>query len=240
MRRHFQLILLVLLFQTAPIYAEELDPFKGNLEFSYLDTSGNTDSTTFATSGKWERTFPDSKWTGEAAALYGKREGLTSDKNWLLRLKYDRNISDLTYGFLMGSAERNVLKGIEIRYTLQTGLGHYFIKTERDLLKGEVGLGYLRENQVSPFPDNGYPTARLFGEYNHSFSQVTRFTQTAEFLFNLERGSDYLFNEESAFITNLMNRLALKVSYAIAFDHLPPPGFTKTDRLFKTALLLTF
>jgi putative salt-induced outer membrane protein YdiY len=46
--------------------------------------------------------------------------------------------------------------------------------------------------------------------------------------------------EESAFVSNLVGGFALKVSYAVAYDNLPPPGFVKTDRLLKTALLYSF
>jgi hypothetical protein len=41
-------------------------------------------------------------------------------------------------------------------------------------------------------------------------------------------------------VSNLAGGLALKMSYAVAYDNLPPPGFFKTDRLFKTTLLYTF
>jgi putative salt-induced outer membrane protein YdiY len=136
--------------------------------------------------------------------------------------------------------ERNTLKGIEFRYITQVGLGYDFIKTASDTLKGEAGAGYVRENPVDPFSDRGFPTARLFGQYDHAFAEKTRFVQTVEYLPSLEEKKDYLINEESAFVTNLAGGFAFKVSFSIAYDNLPPPNFSKTDRLFKTALLYTF
>jgi putative salt-induced outer membrane protein YdiY len=224
----------------APLYAQEEPPWKGNLEFSYVETSGNTSSETFVVAGKAERTFSASKWSAEVKALYGKKEEITSDKSWMGTLKYDRNITERMYGFLSETVERNTLKGIEVRYTTLAGLGHYLVKTPTDVLKGEAGLGYTRENPIAPLNDRGYPTARLFGGYSHSFTEKTRFEQTVEYLPNLKEGDDYLINEESAFITNLMGNLAFKVSYAVFYDSQPPAGFGKYDRLFKTALLYTF
>ncbi|TAJ98409.1 MAG: DUF481 domain-containing protein [Candidatus Manganitrophaceae bacterium] len=223
-----------------PLAAQETPPWKGNLELSYLNTSGNTHSETFVAAGKAERTFAVSKLSGEIKAIYGEKDNVASDKSWMGILKYDRNITEYTYGFLSESVERNTLKGIEIRSITLAGLGHYFIKTPSDTLKGEVGLGYTRENPISPFDDRGFPTARLFGGYVHSFTDKTRFEQTVEYTPNLKEAKDYLINEESAFITNLMGNLAFKVSYAVLYDNLPPPGFGKYDRLFKTALLYTF
>ncbi len=158
----------------------------------------------------------------------------------MVRLKYNENITEKTYSFLSQTVERDTLKGIEIRYVSMLGLGHYFIKTTTDSLKAEAGAGYTRENPVAPFPDRGYPTARFFSEYAHFFAEKTRFEQTVEYLPNLKTSRDFIINEESAFITSLMGDLAFKISYAIAFDNLPPPTFHKTDRLFKSSLLLTF
>lgn len=222
------------------LLAQEDASQKGNLEMSYLQSSGNTNSRALILAGKQEQALGDSKLIGEIKALYGKKDGITSDKSWMAKLQYDQTITETIYAFLSGMVERDPLKGIELRSTTLAGLGYYFIKTKVDTLKGEAGLGYIHENQVAPFPDRGYPTARLFGDYSHSFDDKTRFEQTAEFLPNLKQGKDYLLKEETAFVTNIMGNLAFKVSYAIAYDNLPPPTFTKTDRLFKTALLYTF
>jgi putative salt-induced outer membrane protein YdiY len=61
-----------------------------------------------------------------------------------------------------------------------------------------------------------------------------------EYLPSLSDGQDYLINEETAVIANLVGNLALKVSFNVAYDNLPPPDFQKSDRIFKTALLYTF
>ncbi|MFY9271121.1 MAG: DUF481 domain-containing protein [Candidatus Manganitrophaceae bacterium] len=220
--------------------AQEAPPWKGTVELSYIETSGNTDSQTFLGASKVERTFESSKLTGEIRGIYGERKDLTSDKSWFGTLKYDKNITERTYGYLSETIERNTLKGIEARYITMAGLGYYFIKTATDTLKGEVGLGYTRENQVSPFADRGFPVARAFAGYSHSFDEKTRFDQTVEYIPNLKESKSYLINEESAFVTNLMGNLAFKVSYAIFYNNLPPDELKKYDRLFRSALLYTF
>ena len=232
---------LVLLFAAAaPLRAEEPPPWKGNLELSYLQTSGNSNSQTLSTAGKLERSFTRSKLTAEAKALYGKQEDITSARNWFGSLKYDYLVSDRLSVYVLEIVERNVIKGIEFRYTHQGGLGYLLIKTVKDTLRVEAGAGYVREDRVDPFNDYGFPTARLFGGYLHAFDEKNRFEQTVEYLPNLRESEDYLINEESSLISNLMGNLALKVSFAVAYDHLPPPDFQKSDRVFKTAFLYTF
>ncbi len=220
--------------------AKEPSRWNGNVEISYLQTGGNTESQTFAGEGKAERAFKRAQLTGEARGLYGGKEGVTSEKSWSTSLKYGHNISNRSSVFVLESVERNTLKGIDFRYVHQGGIGHYFIKTETDTLKGEVGAGYVKEDRVDPLKDVGYANARAFLGYVHAFTEQTRFEQTVEYLPNLSDSEDYIINEETAVIANLMGQFALQTSFAVAFDHLPPPGFEKTDRVFKTALLYTF
>ena len=229
--------------------AEEEIGWNGNLGLAYLQTDGNTESQTLSLDAKVQRSFSQAKLTAEGKGLYGKKEGETTEKSWIASLKYDQNVTDRTYLYALETVDRNTLKGIEFRFNHQGGLGHYFIKTEKDTLKVEIGAGYVSEHQIIVDPldplmkikdENGYPSARAFGEYSHVFTETTRFEQTVEFLPNLKETEDYMINEESALITNLFGQFALKVSFSVTFDHLPPEGFKKSDRLFKTALLYTF
>lgn len=230
----------LLIIPVTPLYADDLPPWEGNMELSYLQTSGNSNSQTLATAGKLVRTFTNSSLTAEAKAIYGEKEGVASDRSWFTLMKYDQNITERASVFVLETVERNVLKGIEFRYSHQGGIGYYFIKAVADTLKVEAGAGYVHEDRIDPFKDHGFPTARLFGDYLHAFDEKNRFEQTVEYLPNLRETKDYLLNEETALITNLMGNLALKVSFTVAFDNLPPPDFQKSDRVFKTAFLYTF
>jgi putative salt-induced outer membrane protein len=231
--------------------APATDLWKGNLELSYIQTGGNTESKTLATAGKAERMFERGKLIGEFNAIYGENEGESTDKAWMARGKYDYFISSRAFAYISETFERNVFKGVEIRYTTQAGAGYSFIKTPSDRLDGELGVGYIRENPIARDPtdttppidqlhDLGYMTGRAYGVYEHAFSETTRFLQTAEYLPALEQGQGFLFREESSIVANLMGNLALKVSYAVFYDSEPQPGFFKTDQLFKTSLLYTF
>lgn len=220
--------------------AQEAKPWKANLELSNLQTEGNTDSTSLLFGGRGERTLTAAKLSGEFLAMYGEKAGAASDRNWFGALKYDRYVTERLFAYLAERVDRNVLNGIEIRYATQAGVGYDVIKTPSDLLKAEAGFGYVRENPISPFHDVGYVNARAFGLYEHAFAEKTRFTRSVEYLPSLKERKEYIVKEESAFLSSLAGGFALKVSYAVAYDNLPPPGFVKTDRLFKTALLYTF
>jgi putative salt-induced outer membrane protein len=243
MKRIISLIwmLNLLVISAVSAWADEAPPpWKSSLELSYLQTSGNTTSQTLSAGLKVERTLSFAKLTLEGGALYGTKENVASDQSWFGSLKYDQTLSDRFYLFLLEMVERNTLRGFEFRYTHQGGLGYYLIKTEGDILKLEAGAGYVHEDQIDPFRDRGFPSGRAFAGYTHNFSKTSRFDEWVEYLSNLNDSKDYMINEETALITNLMGNLALKTSFDVTYDHLPPPGFEKSDRVFKTALLYTF
>ena len=230
------------------VSGEEPIGWKGNLELSYLNTGGNTSSQSFFGGGKLARVFGRSTLSAEGKALYAESDGVTSDKSWWGRLKYDWRLTERAFTYASQEAQRNVLKGIEARYITQLGLGYDVIKTSSDSLKAEAGLGYVRENPIArnpdppfePFYDFGYPSGRAFGEYIHSFTEKTRFTQTVEYIPNFKERDAYIFREESAFVAQVIGSLGLKVSYAVEYDNQPLPGFFKTDRVFNASLLYEF
>jgi putative salt-induced outer membrane protein len=235
------------------VFAEEPQKgWKGNVEGGYIQTDGNNDSKTFSVAGKAEGDFGFGKLTASGNGLYGKSKDqktgvtTTSNKNWLGNLKYDQNLTERSYLFASETVERDTLKGIEIRYSHQGGLGYYLMKSDHDTLKVEAGAGYVNEHPVKPNRNKGYPAARGYGEFVHNFTEKTRFEQWVEYLPNLKEGKDYVIREESALITNLMGQFALKASFLVVYDNLPPvtpagtPGYQKSDRTFKTALIYTF
>ena len=228
----------LLMIITTPLLAEEKTKWSGNIGAGYIQTDGNSESQTFSAEGKVERALKRSKIAAQGKGIYGKSDGVTSDKNWIGSLKYDRSITERATVYLLETAERNTLKGIEFRLYYQTGIGYYLIKAEKDFLQVEIGGGYVIENPVGEKRE-GYPNGRAFGAYTHSFTEKTRFEQTVEYLPNLTDSEDYIINAESALIVNLIGKFALKASFSVAYDNLPEPGFKNSDRLFKTALLYT-
>jgi putative salt-induced outer membrane protein len=221
-------------------FPEEEPSWKGNIEVSYLHTDGNTDAQTFAGAGKIEKEFTRVRITAEGRGRYGQKDDVTTDKNVFGSLKYDQKLTARAFLFALESVERNTLKGIEFRFVHQGGVGYFIFKTSSDTLKIELGAGYVSEVPIEPFRRRGFATGRAFSEYKHLFSKTSRFEQTVEYLPNLSDSEDYIINEESALITNLFGKFALKTSFAVTFDHQPTEGFEKSDRVFKTALLYTF
>lgn len=229
--------------------------WKGDLELAYIQTDGNTNTKAFLAALKAARSFGFGTLSAEGKGIYGttevttvapdgtaETEEVTSDKAWIGQLKYDQNLAGRFTAYILERAERDTLKGLEMRYTSQAGLGYQVFKTATDALKVEAGAGYVHENPVDQLSD-GYPTARAFAGYEHAFTAKTRFTQTVEYLPDLEDSENWLLNEETAFITNIMGHFALKTSLAVVFDNQPQPeeaDLKKSDRLFKTSLLFTF
>jgi putative salt-induced outer membrane protein len=239
----------------APLQAEEPpDGWTGDVELSFVNAGGNTDSMSLSFGAKAELALTNSRLRGEAKTLYSEQNGASTARNYLIKGQYDVNLSARTSFFVSGSVERDVPKGLQIRDSGQLGLGHTIVKTARQMLRGEVSAGYIYErlifllpNPVPPPPltvpvvvTDGYLSARLGGEYTYFFTPHTRFVQTAELLMSLEEAGNYLINEESALVVNLFGQLALKMSFAVNYDHQPQPGFGAVDRLLKTSLLYTF
>lgn len=234
------LLLFIASLLLSPVHAAPPSTLKGDVELSYLQIDGNSESVAFAGGGETTWTINRSKIFAKAKGIYGRKDTETSDKNWFTRLRYDFLFIDRASVFLMETVERNTLKGIRFRYFHQVGIGYALVKTEKDLFRIEIAGGYIRENPVAPLRDRGYPSAAVLGVYKHSFTEKSRFEQTAEYILSLKDGDDYLIKEESALITNLAGGFALKASFLVTFDNKPPADFEKSDRVLRTSLLYIF
>ena len=251
--RHSMLLFMVAmalsLLADTPLMAEEPDRWKGDVELSLLDQGGNTDVTTFGFGAKGELALESSRIKAEGQVAYSEQEGTSTSRSWMVKGQYDWNLSERLSLFVSERLERNTLKGVEHRSTTQAGVGYALIKTDSDTLRGELSAGYVDERLNRPHPtlpgstitdDNGYYAARTAVEYVHTLTEKTRVEQTVEYVPSLDDADDFILNEETALITNLFGRLALKLSFAVAYDNLPPPDFQRIDRTLKSSFLLTF
>lgn len=105
---------------------------------------------------------------------------------------------------------------------------------------GEVGLNYATQDYIDN-TDREFLEGRAFGKYEYAFNEKSRFSQSAEFLYDFEDSENYNVNSETALIFSLTNYLSVKASYAVKYDNKPvPQTLKKTDTVLSLALVANF
>jgi putative salt-induced outer membrane protein len=215
--------------------------FGDEAELSYVDTGGNTDIVNFAAKNAMKYKFA---WNLEGfwkiGALYGKSDGDKNAENYYTEFRLDYLFSERFYSALIAGWLRDRFAGIDERYYMGPALGYYFLAGPVHMLSGEVGLNYVSDDYIDD-TENDYFNGRAYAVYEYLIAEKNKFTQSMEFLYNLEQSKDYNINSQTAFINHLQDYLSLKISYVINFDNEPVPSSLKeTDTILSVSIILTY
>ena len=218
---------------------EAPSPVALELNLGFVNTSGNTDVTTFNLGEKL--TYTRGRWvfTEMFKALYGETDSSPSAETYdgLLRAEYELTERLAVFGF--AGWFRNTFSGIASRWSEGAGLGYKAIDAPRDTLIIEDALMLEQERTVAGL-DESFTLNRAALAYRHVFRATATFAQDLEWLANFEHADDQRLNSETALTAPISKQISLKLSYVVRFDNEPEPGFEKTDRTFTTGLQIVF
>lgn len=224
------------------VYAEEEErKWTDEAELSFVDTSGNTEVTTFSAKNTLKYAFTkrlDGTWM--LAALYGETDGTRDAENYASEWRLDYGLTKRLYSFAAAGWYKDQFSGIDARYYVGPGMGYKLLTGPGHFLSAEAGLNYTKEEYTDDTKDE-YLTGRTFAKYQYAFTKRNRFSQSLEFLYNFEYSDRYKLNSETAVISSLTDLFSLKTSYVVKYNNEPVPAtLDKTDTILSAALVVSF
>jgi putative salt-induced outer membrane protein YdiY len=258
-------------------------PWTDVADFGLVMTSGNANGTNFALANKFKYAWSNAELTFDAAALHAESTTrditnpapygtavvtdttATTASSYGLALMYRRNIAKRFYWFAGASWFQNFFAGIDDRYIAAGGVGYTFVKNARNLLKGELGLDFTRQDPLGDPPPSELETTdflgmRVYLGYEFKISERAKLTEDLNLFGNFDTTSAWRANSVTAVTAGFTDNLALKVSYTVMYSNdppvklvapdtvpAPPPAaedalytFEKTDTILAVALVVNF
>ena len=256
-------------------------PWSDVAEFGFVMTEGNAQGTNLALSNKFKYVWSNAELTFDAAALHAEsttrditnpppygtavvtETTATTASSYALGLIYRQNITERFYWYAGASWYQNFLAGVDDRYIASGGVGYTFVKDDRNVLKGELGLDYTYQVPLASPPPNELPTEDFLGMraylgYELKLSEKSKFTEDLNLFSNFETSSAWRVNSVTAVTAGLTDNLALKASLTVLYSNEPlqkyvapdagaPPGtpnalytFEDTDTILAVALVVNF
>jgi putative salt-induced outer membrane protein len=205
------------------------DPWTDQAELSFVDTGGNTETTSLSAknilkgplSGKLALTW-------SLSALLAETDDVITAEQYITEARLDYSISERFYGFGLVNLKQDEPAGLDSRTSIGLGAGYKFLTGPVHELAGEAGLNQVAE-EFTDGTDNDYTSGRMFAGYAWNLSESSKFTQTVEYLADLDDSGNYQTNTETAYISTVSEVLSLKTSFDTQYDNDPPAGFKKTD-----------
>ncbi len=202
-------------------------------ELSFIDVSGNAETTSLSLSNKYSRQWGISTLIIDAAALKAqtvtrklddpagvKYTKAVTAESYSLAGKYRRTIGEKLFWYGTSGWLRNQLSGIENRYTLGAGVGYQFIKTKQMSFVGEFGIDGTNENQVGNIKKS-FGGVRGFLGYERLLSPTSKFNSELELLENLKDTDDLRAKFVNSVTATLTSKLAMKAGYTLLYDQQP-------------------
>ncbi len=214
-------------------------PWTLETDFGFVNTSGNTATTTLNAGQK--ASYTTGGWTlaQTFAAVYGRTEGATSAESYQARLRGDRALTPRLGIYVMGGWDRNEFAGISRRFEEGTGLSFKAIARKRTALMFEAGVAANQQRSTLD-QELKFTSGRGALLLKQFLNEKAYFTQLAEVLPNFKNSDDLRVNSETALVAPLSSQIAFKAGYVIRYDKAPEPGFETTDRYLTSGLQIAF
>ena len=209
-----------------------------HLELSYVQTSGNTNTTTF--SSKLQGTAALSKTESikaKASILYSENDENTSANKYNIELDYNHMINEKLYSYMGINYIKDQLSDYDYRLNIGPGLGYKLLEDEIQTIDIQGGLDYAYDKYNDGLKDN-YLAGRTELNYKYTFSQSIEFKQMLSYLVSFEDGEKYFAVSDSAIGVKMTQNLSLGVSYNM--DYTNKTEKEKLDTKFLTSLIIDF
>ncbi len=244
----FSLALALLPGIGAPAHAQipriPLPPeWSNSSEFSFIQTRGNTQSTTFGLANEliteWERT--ESKLeigalrtnttrfkrtaigTADDYRVEEESETRVSAENYHVRFRGDREFSERSSVFGQLGWTRNTFTGIDGRYVLVAGMSTRWVEDEVHELRSSYGLTFTAQDDVVPNPDaaNTFIGLQVSGEYEVRLTDNTEFKTTLVVDENGFAPADLRADWVSTLGVSMNDHFGLQAKFQYLFDNRP-------------------
>src|SRR4051812_7748090 len=208
-------------------------------DFGFVNASGNTRLATINFGDKVVEKLRSWTITQQGAYIYGKTSGVSSANALKASLRGDHMFIGRVGLFLGSSYERNRFAGFTKHTDQIAGISATVLTMPRDTLKLDGGGVYTNETRVDG-TSKSFPAARAGMAFKHSFGGTSSFTQTGEYVPNLQDTDQYRVNTESIISAKMTTHFGVKLSYLIRYDSKPATGFGKSDRILTSGLQVTY
>jgi putative salt-induced outer membrane protein len=246
-RTVFILTLFILLAVCASSYsfAENLHaeiPWKARVEISYVNTSGNTDTQTFAGKFEIKREGYVNRYFLDGSALRAESDGEETSNKFLLEGRWERVFTERFFGLLTGGFSRDTFSGYDYRVFGGPGIGYDLIKTEEHTMQGLVSfLYYYDEFSVSNRSSDDYIAGKATFKYKRKIQENLTFKETVDYFVSFEDTDRFFVDSDTSMEVKINSALSLGVSFLINYQNeLPSPDLQHTDTTFLTKLIVDF
>jgi putative salt-induced outer membrane protein YdiY len=185
--------LLILIYVLLPIQAEEAQApappafvLATHIEFSYVQTSGNTKNRTFAGKLELAGTGLTNSFSFRSSGIYGRTDGTETSNRIMVDGRWERRFSERAFFFINATFISNKFAGYNYRLFGGPGLGVVLLDSPDQTLRSLLSLNYSRDKYRSGgLGSKNYGNIELLLEYQRKLSGSVKLKNSTDYLTSL-------------------------------------------------------
>ena len=219
--------------------AEKEEPklWTGDLEFGYVDTSGNSNETSIKSNADITREHDAWRYTINLNSLNTEADKVRSAEKYFFSNRLAYAYSEHNYVFGYASYEDDRFSGYQYQVTASGGYGRRLYNQDNLKWDAEIGPGYRysKLDEGSDPSETKEAIARLYTDINWQFTDTASFEQSL----SVETGKDNTITKSTtALKAKVIGAFSVKLSYTIKYTSDVPSDTEHADK--ETAVTLAY
>ncbi len=213
--------------------------FEGTAEVSAVVTNGNTKNQNTGLSA--DVTYRWTPWLMNLKSKYQSAiaQEVQTGESFEISGRGSRSLTERDDIFLEHTYLKNRFSGVNDRNTTSLGFGHFWIKSDTQTLRNELGLGYTSEERTDG-TKLGFMSGLVGLLYKYKISPTADLTHETKYLPNFANGEDWRLTSETSLSAAISSMFSSKISWKYEHVNLPPVGKLRGDTTTTVSLLAKF
>lgn len=214
--------------------------YQAKAELSYVDTSGNTETTSFALEFNG-----DAKWDDvntlllHLDVLQSSSNGKEDNNKWNTSLQYDRDLTEKLYFNYIIAYGEDRFSGFDYKFNTGPGIGYKVLENDVHKLTTQANALYSKD-KYDDGNVNEYVSWVVGFEYEWQILENLKFSQTAWFKSQADDFDNNFIYSKTAFESKITDTFAFGVSYKIDYANKPSAGKEYTDKVLLASLIINY
>ena len=207
--------------------------WSGSVLLGGMITTGNTETQSINAAGHLGRRTETDRIQFDASYLFG-RQKVPGDgthettNNWTVEGKYDYFFTPKAYAYGDVRVEKDVIAGIDLRFTPGVGGGYQWVDTPKLKFNTEGGVSYLYRKYAHDGTSESVSLRLAYHLIGKIADKVSAF-HNLEYYPGLDRIDNYLITADAGIHTDITGKMFAEFKVEWRYDSQPAPGKVYSD-----------
>jgi putative salt-induced outer membrane protein len=226
--------------------AADKNPLKTHAEFGFLDTKGNTKTTTYSGMIDLKKSIDVHNLELKADAQYAKADDTTNANKFAILFNYDYAFNKtISLNYVAGYKD-DKFSGFKYQWFTGPGVKWNAFKDEKQSLSMDLSILYSYDKIETEYIATGsqdyndYAAGRATLTYEWQILENLKFNQDLSYRADLSDTDTYFVYSKSALSSKISEIFSAGISYKVDYVNVPPADKEHTDRTLTANLILDY